>query len=74
MRESESDVMERSNWGEMFGSQSTFHLVIREGTYNNPRENSADVGVVSIQPRPGVLVFKSDTTGFKSGLLWRSWC
>ena len=46
----------------------------KSSTYNNPGENSADVAVLSVQPLLRIFIFKGDTTGFKTRLLWRSWC
>lgn len=42
-------------------------------TYNNSGENSTDVSVVSVQPFPGILILKGDTTRFKARLLRRGW-
>lgn len=44
------------------------------GTYNDPRENSTDVSVMSVQPLPSILVLEGDTGGFKTRLLWRGRC
>lgn len=73
--------MERSNWrgnATLFSTQSPFHVLIkvgfRAGTYDDPRENSTDVSVVSIQPLLGIHVIESDTIGFKTRLLWRGRC
>lgn len=57
----------------------SFHFLLLKvhftaGTYNNPRENSADVCVMPVQPLLSILLFKSDTGGFKTRLFRRSWC
>lgn len=44
------------------------------GTHNNPRENSADVCVMPVQPLLSIVLFKSDTGGFETRLFRRSWC
>lgn len=42
-------------------------------THNDPRENSADVSVMSVQSLPSILILKADTLSLEARLLGWGW-